>query len=373
MTESLRDLIEAFEPDRPLEQAETIPDCWYRDPALASFESEKLLRNSWQLVAAADQVARAGQFVTADIDGEPILVVRDERDSLRALANVCRHRASPVAIGAGTTDRLRCPYHGWTYDLSGRLRGTPEFDGVEDFDRSCQGLAPWSLDVWQSFVFTHLGSPGKPFAEQFDPIGTMTKRFGLEKMRWAGRREYRLECNWKVFVDNYLDGGYHVNAVHPSLAGVLDYSGYRTEMFEWCNVQISPMRAPDPKRDDASAAEVRSGDEAQYWWLFPNLMINCYDGVMDSNLVLPTGPERCVVLFDFFFAEGTPNDLIAESIAVSDRIQHEDVDICERVQRGLCSTAFTTGRYSVRRESGTWHFHQLLARALRRALAAADS
>src|SRR5205807_2020466 len=166
----------------------------------------------------------------------------------------------------------------------------------------------------------------------------------------------------------YLDGGYHVNTVHPGLAGVLDYGQYRTEIAGWTSVQISPLRPADTGRDNAAVAAVRTGTSAYYWWVFPNFMLNLYQGVMDTNLVLPLGPDRCRVVFDFYFAdtEGPEAErFIADSIAVAERIQHEDVGVCEEVQRGLASRSYDTGRFSVRREAAGYHFHQLLARVLR--------
>jgi choline monooxygenase len=169
-------------------------------------------------------------------------------------------------------------------------------------------------------------------------------------------------------VDNFLDGGYHVNSVHPALAGVLDYAHYRTEIAGHTSVQSSPIRSPDPKSEDASAAKVRTGAMAYYWWVFPNFMLNIYQGTMDTNLVLPLGPDRCRIIFDFYFAETESAEAkarIAQSIALAHQIQFEDAGICEEVQRGLASRSFQTGRFSVRREAAGYHFHQLLARYLR--------
>ncbi len=119
---------------------------------------------------------------------------------------------------------------------------------------------------------------------------------------------------------------------------------------------------------DASVAQTRTGDRAYYYWLYPNFMINIYEGVMDTNLVLPLGPDKCLVLFDFFFADTSPEreQYNSESVEVSDRVQAEDVGICESVQRGLRSRAYVAGRLSVRRETGEHLFHRLLARDLRR-------
>jgi choline monooxygenase len=187
----------------------------------------------------------------------------------------------------------------------------------------------------------------------------------LAPFRFVARREYSLACNWKVYVDNYVDGGYHINTIHPELAGVIDYTHYRTEIDEHVSVQVSPLT----RREGAEAvAGVRSGDSAYYAWIFPNAMINCYEGVMDTNLVLPTGQDSCRVVFDFYFTQTEGDEarrFIDESIAVADKVQLQDGDICEEVQRGMASRSYRAGRFSVRREASGYHFHQLLARWLR--------
>ena len=199
--------------------------------------------------------------------------------------------------------------------------------------------------------------------EFLGPFLERTQDLGLDKLHFAARKEYELGCNWKVFVDNFQDGGYHVNTVHPGLASALDYSQYRTENLGHCGVQSAPMKASD----DAAVGKVRTG-HAYYWWIFPNLMVNLYSGVMDTNLVLPLGPDRCRVIFDFYFPniEGAENrKYIADSVAIADQVQQEDMDICAEVQRGLKSASYRTGRFSVKRETGGYYFHQMLAKYLR--------
>ena len=369
MRKSLRTKLAAFDADRPLARALTIPSGWYHDPEISDTERQRVFGNTWQAVGRADQVATPGGFFTAELAGEPILVVRDEAGVLRAFYNVCRHRAARVvAEPEGQLKKLRCRYHGWTYDLAGKLRGTPEFDGVADFCREDNGLPEIAVATWGPVVWVNLGQSPPPLAQFLAPLPERTKGTGLEELRFVERREYKLACNWKVFVDNFLDGGYHVNTVHPGLAGVLDYAHYRTEIHGPTSVQVSPLK-PVEHAGDQSVAMVRGGEVAMYWWVFPNFMLNLYEGVMDTNLVLPLGPERCRVIFDFFFAPGESDRsaFIRESIAVAHRIQQEDVDICEEVQRGLRSRAFDAGRFSVKREAAGYHFHQLLARRLQEA------
>lgn len=365
MSDHLRRILDSFDPTLPLERAHTIPSEWYFDAELASLERRTAFAG-WQAVGRTDQLPGPGSYFTTESAGEPIAVLRDSDGVMRAFHNVCRHRASPVLCeSCGTATRLRCRYHGWTYDLTGQLRGAPEFDGVADFDRADFGLVPMAVDSWGPTVWVHPAAPHRPLSTFLAPLRERTMTSGLERLQWHARRSYDLECNWKVYVDNFLDGGYHVNHVHPGLASVIDYAHYRTELFDSSSVQISPLKPAD----GGSEGTVRTGDAAMYWWIFPNFMINLYAGVMDTNLVLPLGPERCRVVFDFWFADGADAGFREQSVAVAEQVQREDVGICEDVQRGLRSRSFSTGRFSVRRENGGYQFHQLLAQSLGEGLA----
>jgi choline monooxygenase len=369
MSTSLSEKLAAFDSSLPLQRAATIPSFWYTDPEIYEAERRAVFERSWQVIGRTEQVAEPGQFVTADIAGTPVVAVCDGEGELGAFINVCRHRAARVATEAcGKASRLRCRYHGWTYDLRGQLRGTPEFDGVLDFRREENGLVPLAVDVWGPAVWGRIAQGDQSLPEFLAPLPARMTPLDIEKLQFVERREYELACNWKVYVDNFLDGGYHVNTIHPGLAGALDYSQYRTDVAGNTSVQSSPLKPPDAVRDPA-VGKVRSGGMAHYWWVFPNFMVNVYGGVMDTNLVVPLGPDRCRVIFDFYFGEteGTAaRKFIAESISVSEQVQREDTAICEDVQRGLASGAFDTGRFSVRREVAGYHFHVLLARWLER-------
>jgi choline monooxygenase len=372
MSAGVRDLLDLFDPDLPLERARTIPSCWYFDPEVYAAECRVIFGGTWQALGRTDQVDRPGAFFTADLAGEPVVVVRGDDGVLRAFFNVCRHHAARVVTEtAGCATRLRCRYHGWTYDLAGRLRGTPEFAGVADFDREANGLLPLAVDTWGPLVWVHAGSAPPPLMEFLAPLPEKEPPADLERFRFAERREYVPRCNWKVFIDNFLDGGYHVNTIHPGLAGVLDYVQYRTEIAGNTSVQTSPLKRPDPSESDV-VARVRSGGRARYWWVFPNFFASVYGSAFITSVVLPQGVDRCRVVCDFYSPEAEGPEArqpVAESIAVSDRIQQEDIDICEDVQRGLASRSYLAGRFSVVREAGMYHFHRLLAHRLRNGLA----
>jgi choline monooxygenase len=311
-------------------------------------------------------VAAPGAFFTANIAGEPVVVVRGEDSELRAFYNVCRHRAAQVMNErCGTASRLRCRYHGWTYDLAGQLKGVPEFEGVEEFSREEQGLLPVAVQTLGPLVFVSLAKEPTRLEEFLAPTPVRALQ-SLSDVRFFQRKSFELECNWKVFVDNYLDGGYHIHTVHPGLASVIDYSQYRVELFDNASVQSTPLKPPAAKKDDGVTGGVRRGTRAEYFWVFPNLMMNVYEGILDTNVVWPISPSRCRVDFDFYFADGVGDAAFRQqSVDVANRIQAEDTGVCEEVQRGLASRSYETGRFSVKREAAGYHFHKLLARCLR--------
>jgi choline monooxygenase len=363
MTGTLPSLLAGFDPELPLERAHTIPNTWYLSEEIADLERRAVFGNTWQAAGRRDLVEKPGQFLTTDIGGEPILVVRGEDGTLRAFINVCRHRAARVcAEECGTATKFRCHYHGWTYDLRGALRGLPEFDGVEGFRREDNGLPPVAVAEWGPYVWVHLGNPTEPLEQFLGPLPAwVDARKALDGFMWHTRTVYELQCNWKVYVDNYLDGGYHVNTIHPGLAGVLDYKNYRADRDHNTVLQSSPM-----KPGEGETGRTRVGTEAAYWWIYPNVMINLYSGVLDTKIVVPVAVDRCRVIFDLGFTPGVADDFKRDSLTVTDQVQREDVGVCEEVQRNLRSRSYTTGRFSVRRENGGYYFHQLLGRALQR-------
>jgi len=365
MNSSLEELLDLYNAAAPLEEAYTIPAAWYLDKRIEQLEHERVFGRNWIAVGLAGQVSEPGQFFTVELSGEPLVVIRGGDNELRAFFNVCRHHAAAVATEpCGIAQHLRCPYHGWTYGLDGALKGAPEFAGVCHFDRARNGLVPVRVAAWEQFVFVTLGQ-SSPSLDSF--LGDLRARVAplvLSGIRFFERRTYTLACNWKVYVDNYLDGGYHVPHLHKGLDSVLDYKEYTIENGEHYCLQSSPMVS---SQEHEAFAATRTGDRAWYYWLYPNFMINVYEGVMDTNLVLPLASDRCLVQFDFFFADTGEGrrDHNRESVAVSERVQDEDVAICESVQRGLRSRAYGAGRLSMRRERGEHLFHRLLAHDLR--------
>jgi choline monooxygenase len=376
MPPSIDQILSIYDDHAPLSRASTIPAPWYVDPRIAELERLNVFSKTWQLVARTDQLQNPGQFISTTVAGEPIVVVRGNDGILRAFYNVCRHHAAAVVTQpCGIASILHCPYHGWNYGLDGSLKGMPEFEGVENFERSQNGLVPIRIETWECFVFVNLDNSASSLADFLGGIVKRVAPLGISKLHYFDRRTYDIACNWKVFVDNYLDGGYHVPHLHKGLNSVLDYKQYIIENEDRYCLQSSPMVASD---EDAATGSTRKGDRAWYFWQHPNLMINCYAGYMDTNLVIPIDVDHCRVIFDFYFADVSEaaREYNEQSVNVGNRVQEEDLGICEDVQRGLKSRAYRAGRLSVRREAGEQLFHRLLAADLKNgsspSIAAAD-
>jgi choline monooxygenase len=256
---------------------------------------------------------------------------------------------------------LQCKSHGWTYRLDGSLRGVPRFGHSDLFDKRDFGLTPVEVAETMGLVFVRLEPGGPGLAEALDGIEERIAPMDLASLRFHTRVEYRVACDWKAYVDNYLEG-YHLPLVHPELCDVLDAAAYRTETFPHYNLQHSPLREGE--------ANVYGGaeDAAFYYWLFPNTMLNILPGRLQTNAVLPDGPGRCRVVFDYHYAEADRQRAEAD-LAFSDRVQAEDIAICEHVQRGLASRGYDRGRFSPAQEVGVHHFQELLKRAYRDGLA----
>lgn len=355
----------AFEFDADITRAWTIPSRCYTDPSFLALEEERVFGRTWQLVGRAEQVSENGQFFTAEIGPESIVVLRDG-DVLRGFHNICLHRAGPVAHGCGKRQTLQCRYHGWTYSLDGRLLRAPEMEDSSGFRAADFRLLPVQVAAFGPLIFANLDLAAPALADFLGDIPERAAQFRLEGMRWVMRKTWTIACNWKVYVDNYLEG-YHIPVVHPGLHKEIDYGEYRVEPHRYWSLQHAPLRPVAPSAGAATARNyvpAEAGEQAQYYWLFPNIMLNVYLGQMQTNVVLPRGHDGCEVVFEWYSA-APPADPSTDAqwsrlIAFSDEIQDEDIEICTQVQKNLRSRAYDRGRYSALREVGVHHFHSLL-------------
>jgi choline monooxygenase len=359
-----------LEIDPDVAVAETLPADLYVDPAVLPRERERIFGRTWQLVGRADQVKATGDFFTAEIGLEPIVVVRDG-DALRGYFNVCKHRAGPVARGCGSRKTLQCRYHGWTYSLGGRLLHAPEMEGVAGFTPADVHLTEVRVEAWGPLVFANVDPSAPPLSAFLEDIPERAARHGVAGMKWVMRREYEIACNWKLYVENYLEG-YHVPVVHPGLYKELDYDAYRVDTRRYHSYQHAPLRpvdgaspgTPNTRRYVADAPDA----EIDYFWIFPNVMLNVYFGQLQTNVIVPLSHDRTLTIFEWYATQPPETDderaRWASLSAFSDEIQAEDIAICEAVQKNLRSRSYHRGRYSVKRENGVHHFHALVAEYL---------
>jgi choline monooxygenase len=291
-------------------------------------------------------------------------VVLRDGDELRGYHNVCLHRAGPVAYGCGQRQTLQCKYHGWTYTLRGELLRAPEMEGVERFSPSDFRLQPVQVASWGPLVFANLDLKAPPLEHFLEDIPARAEKFEAERMGFVMRKEWEIACNWKVYVDNYLEG-YHIPVVHPELHKEIEYDQYAVEVRRYYSLQHAPLRhASAHNAGERVYVPTDEHEDAQYYWLFPNVMLNVYFGQLQTNVILPIDHRRTRVVFEWF-SVNPPEDASRDEewiklIAFSDRIQDEDIEICEAVQKNLRSRVYDRGRYSAKRENGVHHFHSLV-------------
>jgi len=337
-----------------IKRASTLPSNWYFDKEILELEKEKVFYRTWQLVGREEQVAEPHQFFTAKICDESIIVARGADEVLRAFSNVCRHRAGTVATGEGKRKTFQCNYHGWTYSTDGKLLGTPEFEGVECWEKEKICLPQFRVETWAGLVFVNLDNNCESLSDVLSDLPSLIKH-DMTRMKLAARKDWTIECNWKTYIDNYLEG-YHIPIVHPALHKELDYANYKVETKKNYSIQHSPLRKNAPGR--LRVSESNEDNQAQYFWLFPNFILNVYCDNFSTNLIVPLGEEKTLTVFEWYFIEPeSARNKIDETVKFSDEVQIEDINICETVQRNLHSRTYTNGRYSVKRENGVHHFH----------------
>ena len=341
-----------------LEQAVTLPAELYRGAQAFDLDKDAIFLRSWQCIGHVSQFKKNGDVIVTEVVGKPVVIVKDHDGCLKAYYNVCKHRAGPLVLNNGNINVFSCKYHGWTYRLNGELRTAPEMSDTPNFSACDIHLDNVNIDTWQGFVFINLSNNPLPLSRYFSGIDSIIQPIKLTEMQFHHRDEYKVNCNWKVYMDNYLEG-YHLPHVHPGLNKLLDYKSYTTELFDWYSYQQSPLENINNFYGEGSA---------HYFCVYPNLMLNILPGRCQLNIIVPTAPNQCKVLFDYYYTDLASEktlSMIKQDLAFSDEVQDEDIRICEQVQCGLESGAYHQGRLCVKREQGVWHFQELLRKAYR--------
>ncbi len=346
--------------DPVVARAETLDASWYLDPQVYDLEMERIFARTWQFAARLDEVAKPGDFVAVEVAGEPIVVLRDGGGTLRAYFNVCPHRAGIVARGKGNRKSLQCLYHGWTFDLDGCLLRIPGFEGTENFDPANFGLKPVRVDTWGPYVFVNLDADAAPLGEVWGNTFSATSGIDLNQWKLVERSEYLIDCNWKVYIDNYAEG-YHVPMAHPALNREMNLDDYYVDTWRFHSTQrvkVKPVGKGNPA--NRRYTNPQPEDHIKYHVVFPNFMIDQYPDNLSVNFVKPINHEKTLLTFEWYFQDEHDAATMESMVRFADDVQYEDIEICEYVQRGLKSRSYNRGRYSARHENGVHHFHELV-------------
>ncbi|WP_460220721.1 aromatic ring-hydroxylating oxygenase subunit alpha [Psychroserpens sp. MEBiC05023] len=353
--------------DPDIKKAETLPASFYKDKAVFEATRDHVFLKSWQWIGDENLVPfpqSVHPFVL--LDGyltEPLVLTKNKQEHINCLTNVCTHRGNLVALHSGKSKKLTCFYHGRRFNLKGEFEYMPEFETTEDFPRPCDNLHQFPLKKWGPFLFAGL-NPTFDFQQVINKMNERVDFLPFDDFKYNSSlsQDYLVHANWALYCDNYLEG-FHVPFVHPDLNAVLDYGTYKTEVYEYCNLQIGYTDNAEEVFDlPKDHIDYGKNVGAYYYWVFPNMMFNFYPWGLSVNIVKPIDINRTKVSFLSYVLD--PSKLNQGASQDLDKVQREDEFVVENVQKGVQSSFYKAGRFSPTREQGVHHFHYLLAKFL---------
>lgn len=353
---------ETFE--RNLPRAHTLDASWYLDPQVFELERDRIFARTWQAVCRVDEIAKPGDYLSTEVVGEPLVITHDQSGRLRAYYNVCPHRAGALARGRGNRKSLQCLYHGWTFNLNGELIRAPGMEGTENFDYGCFGLHEIRLETWGPYVFINLDDNAPSLAEMWGDSFTQTSGIDFNDWKLIERCEYLINCNWKVYMDNYAEG-FHVPFAHPGISREMNMDDYYVDTWRFYSTQWVPVK-PANQGNPAKRRYINPlpEDKIRYHIAFPNFMIDEYPDNLSANILRPVTHDKSLLIFEWYFKPDVTDAEIESMVKLADEIQYEDIEICEYVQQNLKSRSYNKGRFSARHENGVHHFQGLVAEYL---------
>ena len=350
--------------EKNIAKAKTLTAEFYTNPKYFEEAKEKIFAGTWQFAGDVSMVKEASSCYPFTLfEGflnQPLLLTKNKIGQISCLSNVCTHRGNILITAPCKANNIRCKYHGRLFDLSGKFKSMPEFQEVRNFPTADDDLYKVPLFQWGGLLFTSLNKnlPAKRFFKEMTerinwmPVNDFVFRQDLSK-------EYYINAHWALYCENYLEG-FHIPFVHADLNSVIDYGNYTTELFDYSNVQIGIAKDEEDCFDiPASSPDHGKKIAAYYFWVFPNMMFNFYPWGLSINIVTPLAPDRTKV--SFFSYVWKQEKLNTGAGASLDKVEMEDEEVVQNVQKGITSRFYTRGRYSVSREQGTHHLHRLIA------------
>lgn len=353
-----------FNVDADITRAKTISTAFYLDPKYFRESKEKIFAHSWHWVGDIDQVKAHGWVTPVnlldDFLNEPLILSRDKQGKLHCMSNVCTHRGNLLVEKPCKLNEIRCKYHGRRFQLNGDFLSMPEFKEVKDFPTQADNLINLPIHPWGKMLFASLS--GKIAASDF--FENMAVRVGwmpLDEFVFHPElsKDYVIDAHWALYCENYLEG-FHIPFVHAGLNSVIDYGNYHVELFRYSSLQLGVAKEGEVIFDlPTHSPDYGKRIAGYYFWVFPNLMFNFYPWGLSVNIVRPISTHKSKVSFLSYvwdeskLRQGAGGDL--------DKVELEDEEIVQNVQKGVRSRFYKHGRYSVTREMGTHHFHRLIA------------
>lgn len=358
----------SFFVDPDISIAHTLPVEFYLADDHFRNSREKIFARTWQFLGDTDQVKDPGWVTPVTLleqfIDERLIISKDKQGAIHCLSNVCTHRGNLVVEKPCQVNDLRCKYHGRRFHLDGKYASMPEFREVKNFPTESDNLHSLPVFRFGKWLFSSLNAaqPAEVFfKDMMERVSWMP--FDQFVFRPDLSKEYIVEANWALYCENYLEG-FHIPFVHAGLNSIIDYASYSVELYRFSSLQIGigkegelvfdlPPSSPDHGKRVAS----------YYFWVFPNLMFNFYPWGLSLNVICPVSPSRTKVKFLSYVWD--ENKLRQGAGADLHKVELEDEEIVQNVQKGIRSRFYKFGRYSVTRETGTHHFHRLVADFMR--------
>ena len=336
---------------------------YYTDPEVFKLETDGLLARTWQFAGHASQLKETGDYFTFDMAGESLFCIKGRDGEIRTFYNVCQHRAHQLVSGQGQTRVVVCPYHAWTYELTGELRAGPNIKAVEGFDKSSICLTSVRTEVFLGFIFVNLDNDAKPMDDWFPNVRTELESYiphwdTLAPLEWV---EIPENCNWKVSVENYSEC-YHCTLNHPTFStGVVRPETYDIQPQGYCLRHTTECNSMDAMTYDINSGFDKN-DQYSSWFLWPMFSFQVYPGnLLNTYHWRAVDADHVVVWRGWYSVGGAENDIVRQ-MAVQDRetTVAEDIGLVESVQRGLKSRGYVPGPLVVDPKCGVNSEHSIL-------------
>jgi choline monooxygenase len=350
--------------DLDISKAQTLPSSFYKSSTVFEEIKNKIFLKSWQWIGESDLVKNKNSvyplIILDDYLSEPVVLTKDENSILHCLTNVCTHRGNILVFEPGKSKKLTCMYHGRRFNNKGDFEFMPEFSDAKNFPRPCDNLHKFPLLNWGKLLFAGL-NPLFDFQQVLDKMKERIGFLPIDKFEFDKtlNKNFTINAHWALYCDNYLEG-FHIPFVHKDLNEVLDYNIYKTEIYNYCNLQIGYS---DDNTDvfDLPKDHIDHGKNvaAYYYWVFPNMMFNFYPWGLSLNIVKPVTECLTKVSFrSYVYDESKLNKGAGNQLQ---KVEEEDEFVVENVHKGLRSSFYKAGRFSPTREQGVHHFHKLLS------------